>query len=492
MAIIINKISFGYSTPLLNNFSCTFNNGWSSIIGPNGCGKTTLAQIITGELSPDSGTIKVDSNIAYCSQLVQKVPLNFENFLTSDTCLANNIKTELNIEENWLKSWQTLSFGEQKKSQLACALFSEPKILILDEPTNHLDSDSKRTLLNLLSDFDGIGVLISHDRILLDELPYQTIFLDPPEYDIRRSGYSAAKKQRALEFQSARDQQAKLNKKIKSLKKQANLYQNMASSADKRKSKKNIHKKDRDAKTKVDAARLTGKDATHGKLYNQLQGRIKNEEKKLGQYAYKTEQTLNYNISAFNSRKRDLFVLKPASLKLGSKELNFESLNIRSGEKVALIGKNGSGKSSLLKYIHKRINTENTLYIPQELSMTENINILKQIHQLDSKEKGKIFTVLGSLGSEPKRVIYSENPSPGETRKLMLANAIRQNIKFIMMDEPTNHMDLDSIECLEKALIEYPGALLLVSHDEYFLENTTSIRWKIVNEDRNSYRLDRY
>lgn len=119
--------------------------------------------------------------------------------------------------------------------------------------------------------------------------------------------------------------------------------------------------------------------------------------------------------------------------------------------------------------IGEGVKSRDCLYIPQEITAAKRSELLREIRELPASEQGALFTVIRRLGSDPKRVIRSECPSPGEVRKLLLARAIQRELSLIIMDEPTNHLDLLTVRSLESALAEFGGALLFVSHDEDFV-----------------------
>ncbi len=124
---------------------------------------------------------------------------------------------------------------------------------------------------------------------------------------------------------------------------------------------------------------------------------------------------------------------------------------------------------------------EKVVYLPQEVELHQAQRFLEQARNLSRSELGHLMTVISGLGSRPERLLESHEPSPGETRKLMLAMGVVHEPYLIIMDEPTNHLDLPSIELLEKALGDCPCALLLVSHDKRFLLATTNRRWVILH-----------
>jgi ATPase subunit of ABC transporter with duplicated ATPase domains len=157
-------------------------------------------------------------------------------------------------------------------------------------------------------------------------------------------------------------------------------------------------------------------------------------------------------------------------------------------DRIALTGRNGGGKSSLIRYILKILDMprDRLTYIPQEIDQRSSKEIMSRALELSGERLGKMMAVVSRLGSRPHRLLESRQPSPGETRKLLLATGIANEPYLIVMDEPTNHMDLPSIECLEKALEGCPCGLLLVSHDRRFLEKLTDRRWHISHEEESS------
>jgi ATPase subunit of ABC transporter with duplicated ATPase domains len=161
--------------------------------------------------------------------------------------------------------------------------------------------------------------------------------------------------------------------------------------------------------------------------------------------------------------------------------LHHPALQARPGDRIALTGPNGTGKSTLVRRIVASVHvpSERLTYVPQEIDAADSARILAQARELPHDALGMMMTVISRLGSRPHRLLESVEPSPGETRKLLLAVGMTREPHLIVMDEPTNHMDLPSIQCLEEALRECPCALLLVSHDMQFLRALTERRWDI-------------
>ncbi len=178
-----------------------------------------------------------------------------------------------------------------------------------------------------------------------------------------------------------------------------------------------------------------------------------------------------------------LLDLPSGYIRVGERTVTHQDLIIEPMARIALTGRNGSGKTTLLNHIRSKLNCpeEKLIWIPQEITSEESSLCLSEAKELSSEELGQVMIIVRRLGSDPERVLNSAVPSPGESRKLLLALGLSRAPWLVVMDEPTNHMDLPSVECLEKALNNYSGALILVSHDREFLSSTTSTRWKIKN-----------
>ncbi len=162
--------------------------------------------------------------------------------------------------------------------------------------------------------------------------------------------------------------------------------------------------------------------------------------------------------------------------------LRYPDLNIGGADRIALTGANGLGKSTLVRHVLEKITipSDNLIYVPQEISAEESRVLLESVKRLPNDERGRVMTTISRLGSRPARLLESALPSPGEIRKLLLALGIVRGPHLIVMDEPTNHMDLSGILCLEEALAECPCAMLLVSHDQAFLKKIAHQEWHLV------------
>ena len=480
-----NNVSFGYETSITDIFekvSFQITNGWAGVIGANGSGKTTLLKLACGLLKCNSGIIEFPANHYYNEQRTDKVPSVFQKLLGSYDKHSFRLLDKLHIEPEWINRWDSLSHGERKRVQIACALWNRSDLLAIDEPTNHLDATTREMVINSLKSYKGIGLIVSHDRVLMETLCEQFLFIDPPNIDFRRGGLSEMLDQRKLENESALKQLELKRHEINKLEDEYKRRSEVVEKSKRKSSKRNIDKNNRDAKSKIDLGRLTGKDAVGGKLKTQMQKRIENTKSEINSIEVKREYQTGIILSNSVSKRNYLLNLNSGSLKLSEdKYLSYKELIINPTDKIALTGENGSGKSTLIRHILKHINAqpENITYIPQEISVDETKELMAEIKKLPNEQLGKLMIIISRLGSDAKRVLATDIPSPGETRKLLLSLGITKNPHIIIMDEPTNHMDLVSIECLEDALKNVSCALLLVSHDKRFLEALTEKEWKI-------------
>ena len=206
MQLNLSNIEYTYPSavePTLHDVTITLPQRWTGFVGNNGSGKTTLARIVCGLLQPDRGVVSPSFFSAYCAQNATEVPATLFDFAVAYDDVAIELRRELLLEEDWPWRFETLSCGQQKRLQVACALWASPDVLVLDEPTNHVDVSTKHALFSALSQFKGIGVLISHDRELLDKLCTQCLFVANGTVNMRVGGYSQASSQVELERSSA-------------------------------------------------------------------------------------------------------------------------------------------------------------------------------------------------------------------------------------------------------------------------------------------------
>ena len=182
--LTLTDISYCYPgapEPLFEHLSATFAAGWAAVLGDNGIGKTTLAKLACGMLSPDSGTVSPNPckmAVAYCPQRTDETPTNLDDFAADWTGETIAIRDALNIGDDWAYRYETLSGGEAKRLQIACALAGDPDVLVLDEPTNHVDGRTRQAITQAMRRFDGIGIVISHDVELIDATCSRCVMLE--------------------------------------------------------------------------------------------------------------------------------------------------------------------------------------------------------------------------------------------------------------------------------------------------------------------------
>ena len=350
------------------------------------------------------------------------------------------------------KEYNNLSGGEKTIVNLAYILLKNPNLLLLDEPTNHLDIETLEWLENLLIDYKGTIILISHDRYFLDKVATKTILLENGKTKIYDGNYSyflkEDEKRTLSEYEVYKNQQKQIEKMKESIKK-LRTFGNLAGNEMFFKRAKSIEKR-------LEKLELVDK--------------INSEKRKL---------PINLNTS--NRSGKDILTIKNLNKSYGTKKI-FDDFNmeIHYGEKVQLKGNNGSGKSTLLKIIlgednnysgEIRLGSSVKIgYIPQEIKfINENKTVLEYFlfDYTDSETKARSYLA--------KYMFFGNNVfkrlkelSGGERVRLILAKLVLQETNFLILDEPTNHLDISTREILEDTLEEYTGTILFVSHDRYF------------------------
>jgi len=489
--LTFQDVSFSYdslSGDLFTGLTLTLPAAWAGIVGPNGSGKTTILRLAAGELTPRQGRIDRPGRVVYCAQRTDDPPTMLAEFLSSDTPLARELRGRLDVREDYLQRWATLSHGERKRAQIAVALWQEPAVLAVDEPSNHIDADARDLLIQRLAEYTGVGLLVSHDRRMLDGLCRTCLFVDPPLAVLRPGNYTSAFAQQQMDLEHLRTQREKAGWQVHRLKPEMIQRRQTASREHKIRSKRGLAPKDHDAKGKIDAARVC--DSKAGASLRQLQGRMEQASQKLAALVVKKESQTGIFLPHCRSRRDFLFQLPAGSIDLAagqpqraeaSRTLQFPDLSMRPTDRVALTGPNGAGKSTLIRYILQHLNLppERVLYMPQEIPIGQAADILNEARRLRHEKLGWVMNIISRPGSAPQRVLQTDQPSPGEVRKLLLALGIASEAHLIVMDEPTNHLDLPSIQCLEEALLPCPCGLLMVSHDLVFLQKLTQVRWDI-------------
>jgi ATPase subunit of ABC transporter with duplicated ATPase domains len=479
--LTFNNVSFSYPSsikPVLRNISVHFPSGWTGVSGDNGAGKTTLLLLAAGIENPSPGSIRGEGGL-YCPQRTDYPPESWEDFFYSGDPEADRLMNRLRISAGFMDRWDTLSHGERKRVQLGIVLWKNPPILAVDEPTNHLDRNGRNLIAENLEEYRGIGLLVSHDRALLDRLCGNCLFLRGGDAVMRPGGISRGLAEEERELLAGRRMRQNLACERSHLAVEADNRRRLAESSKNRLSKRFVDPYDRDAKGKINLAKLSGKDASGTRLYKNMQNRINRIDQALEKAQTTGEQKKGLTLRGAKARMDFLWHSPPGAIPLGeSRSLRFPELVILPESRIALTGPNGAGKSTLIRHIRAGLPPGlGVLYIPQEIPADE--ELLRKILNQDEKNRGEIMARFSRLGSAPESLLQSALPSPGEARKLMIACGVFTNPSLIIMDEPTNHLDLTSVRLLEETLTEVEAALFLVSHDDVFLSRLTNQEWSI-------------
>ncbi len=494
------KKSFGFKN-ILDGLNIEIKTGDRvSIIGENGCGKTTVLNIINSIENIDSGTIAIrrGAKIGYLNQQPENIYNNekvkdilynsfkelldiekqlkrYEDKMTKEPENISIINKYIDIQEKFInlggyeintmidkvssgmnishllnKNYDTLSGGEQKRVVLAAIIIKNPDILLLDEPTNHLDINTIEWLEEYLNKYNGTVVVVSHDRYFLDKVTNKTILIENGKSIIFHCNYSKYlienEERIEREFKEYKDQQKlilALKKKIKQLEEFGRLA-------------------------------YPGGEPFYKRAEN-IRKRLEKLEK-VDKPIIKKELPINFDIEKRSGN--DVLTIVDYNLSIGDNVLiNNINLNIIYKDKICIIGNNGCGKSSLLKMIINNSSDNIKVgsnvkigYIPQQINFKEDITILDYARKYFNGEESHLRSALHKFQFYGENVFKKVTKlSGGEKVRLMLFTLIHDNCNFIILDEPTNHIDISTKETLEDALINYEGTILFVSHDRYFI-----------------------
>ncbi|MFK9094386.1 ribosomal protection-like ABC-F family protein [Bacillus salipaludis] len=473
-----------------------------ALVGRNGAGKSTLLKIIAGHLSHDGGEIikpkevtigylaqntGLESNLSIWEEMLtvfeplrtmEKSLRNLEVQMADPNVFDDTVKYERILKEydqlqvqfkeqggyqyeadmrsvlhglNFLDSSlmiSSLSGGQKTRLALGKLLLTRPDILILDEPTNHLDIDTLSWLEQYLQGYDGAILIVSHDRYFLDKVVTQVYEVSRKQIARFTGNYSSYLEQKAANYE--RD--------IKLYEKQQQEVDNLKDFIQRNLARASTTKRAQSRRKKLEKMEIM--------------------DRPLGD-----EKSATFSFEIEKQSGND--VLTVDSLSVGydgdkvSEDITFRAYK---GESIALVGPNGIGKSTLLKTIIKKLpalagsifygtNLAIGYYDQEQAELTSNKRVLNELwDDYPLKSEKEIRTVLGNFlfsGDDVLKIVSTL--SGGEKARLALAKLMLEKANVLILDEPTNHLDLDSKEVLENALIDYPGTILFVSHDRYFI-----------------------
>lgn len=501
---------------LFHNLTVSFGKEKTGLVGANGIGKTTLLRLLLGQAAPDSGVVHTNGYIGYLPQdfvvraqdSIAQV-LGIERQLAALQALQTGVGTHHDQEiigDDWdikertdalfsrlglahlalSRKLETLSGGENTRVFLASLLLKKPAFLILDEPTNNLDQQSRRALYDTIKQFDGGLLVVSHDRELLSFMD-RIAELSSLGLKMYGGNYDAYVEQKNLERQAKEQQLVDAQRTLKKTKK---VVQQTKERYEKRASMGNKARRAGD-QPKMFLDFFKGRsEKTKSKLEEQTDKLLERARDQLGQAQAQLErkELLDFELEAtyVHSTKKVLEINKltfgyPGCLPI----INNFSLTVVGPERIAIIGANGSGKTTLLKLIAQQlqptagvmsIGVQHVVYLDQYLSiLDQQQTVLENFKRLNPDEKEtecrtRLAIFLFSADAALKKVAYL---SGGEKMRAALACILmgQHAPQLILLDEPTNNMDLESIASIERALRSYKGALIAVSHDVTFLQN---------------------
>ena len=430
------------------------------IVGENGVGKSTFLKIILGQVPADEGSINLTDSYYYISQLDE------EHKDCEESKLNKTFKTPKKYEDY-------LSGGEKVKMKVVNALNSNSSLIIADEPTSNLDSESIKSLNNQFKRYKGALLVVSHDRDFLDNICNKILEIEDGKINIYKGNYSDYINKKEEDIKTKKRE---YHKYISEKERLEHVIQEKEGLRDRiHKAPKGMGKSE--AKT-IKMGDQGGKKTIENSIKN-VQKRIEHLEVK---EALKEREKIIININEGTEvGSKNLIEIIDYNLCVGEKViLNNINLNIKNGAKVGLIGENGCGKTSLLKSIING-NDENIKvapavkigYFAQSLNtLDEEKTILENIKRDSKWDESFIRINLGEFGFKKESVHkLVKDLSGGEKVKAAICKVILSDNNLLILDEPTNYLDIKTIESLEDALINTNKTVILVSHDSRFISN---------------------
>lgn len=459
------KLSFG-PHELFSDVELYINRGDKiSLVGRNGSGKSTLLKVIAGIIEPDSGEMFVQpgTKIAYMPQ-----DPNIQGYKTLKEVVLSGLppeerdqeyRADILIEQLGILPQQNpekASGGEQRKAFLARMLIGEPDILLLDEPTNHLDMPTIQKLEEIISAFSGAVITISHDRRFLTDVSDVTFWLDRGIMRRNNKGFKYFEEWQEQVINQEIIEQKYLNKKIEA--ETEWLHKGVT------------------ARRKRNMGRL--------RRLQQLREERKNQIKQTGSVSMEIEEG--------DARSKLVIEAKHINKTYGERQLVKDfSIKIMRANKIGIVGPNGAGKTTLIKLLTKRLepdsgfvrigkNLEEAYFDQNRISLDPKKTLWKTLcnegdHIHVRGQYRHVVAYLKDFLFKPEQAQCPVSAlSGGEKNRLMLAVALAKTSNFLVLDEPTNDLDMDTIDLLQEVLGDYEGTALIVSHDRDFLDRVAT------------------
>lgn len=429
------------------------------IVGVNGVGKTTLLKIIKGLVDIDSGDLFIDNDtlINYISQLGEP----------NNKTISKKYASIFKIKNKWNNN---MSGGEKTRFKLAEGFEGQGEVMLVDEPTSNLDIDGIELITNIFKQCIDTCLIVSHDRSFLDTICNKILEIENRKVRVYDGNYT---KYIELKEKEVERKTFEYEEFIKEKRRLSNL-------------RKDIENKSSSVKTTPN--RMGNSEARLHKMGGQ------SNKRNLDNFAKSVESRIKHlNVKEKPIKQEKIKIeisdsLKPHSkILVSGKDINKSygeniilknaSFDIYNGKKVALIGPNGAGKTTLIKMIlNNNISISKNVrigYFSQSMDILDiDKTILENVMETSIHDKDFVRLVLARLLFRGDKVYEKvESLSGGERVKVSFAQMILQDINFLILDEPTNYLDINSLEVIEDLLMDYDGTILLVSHDKRFIEN---------------------
>ncbi len=481
--------------PVLSDIHLRLERGFTGVVGANGAGKTTLLRVLAGALAPSSGVVRREPRDALVVRVVQEATEATDDvvrFGAEEGGLAAELRGRLALDPAPLERWPTLSAGERQRWQIGAALAREPDVLLLDEPTNHLDAGGRALLVSALRRFRGIGILVSHDRAFLDALATRTIRVHEGRAEVYAGSYEEARATWTASRHALERAHADARTAEQALAARLDEARREHASASRGRNARTRMKgpRDSDARGALAKGMAAFAEARAGRTVSVLRQAHARAAEAIPHV--ERDRTLGSHVFAGWERapKPVLFHVDrdvvPAREAPDVAVLRDVRLTIGRDDRVRLVGPNGAGKSTLLAVLLEGGPPRSrVLVLHQELSVADVAAEIETLRALSSQERGRALSVFAALGSDPEQLLarlgargvpaetVARSLSPGEARKLLLASGLGRHVWALVLDEPENHLDLPSVERLERALALYPGCIVLVTHDDAFAASCT-------------------
>jgi ATP-binding cassette subfamily F protein 3 len=518
----------GQADILLEKVSFSLNDAAKiGVVGDNGCGKTTLLNIMLGNLKIASGDLIMRKGITI-GYLPQEVDLSeavkvheylrqaranlfqllrkIENTDESTSEYANLISEyyecgggEYDVEikkilagfdigdDKFELPVASLSGGEKTKTAMARILLRQPDVMLLDEPTNHLEIASLVWLEEYLNSISIPYIVVSHDRRFLDKCVSEIWELNDKTLTVYAGNYSFFRVEKDLKFRQQLQKYENQQSKIRQLKSAADQRRQDATQMEKFKFSRSISKKGSVQKRDAGSGKTNPRSSGKMRSAKAVEKRIEKMLEKEKAETPRLEKERKVTFPAGELKSKVVIRTKDLSMAFGSHNVFRDvNLSIEGGTRLGIIGRNGSGKSTLLKIITGNLKDFSGSfrwaprarigYFSQEHETLDmSLTILEEVLQGKQEEQTRARWILGRLNIRGDKVFQTiESLSLGERSKVALAKILFSDVNVLVLDEPTNHIELSAREAFEEALQDFGGIVLIASHDRFLLDRISS------------------